>query len=102
MVPLFAVAGVFALVLIALVAVAARSSTSEVANTKKREPGRFSADDVALHNTRDDLWAILRLHGEAKVYDVTSYVGEHPGGDAILANVRRPCYTVWPELLIMP
>jgi cytochrome b involved in lipid metabolism len=87
MVPLFVVAGVvLALVLIALVAFAARSSTCEVANTKKRELGRFSAADVAPHNTRDDLWVILRLNGEAKVYDVTSYVDEHPGGDAILTN----------------
>eukprot|EP00238_Polyblepharides_amylifera_P003040 CAMPEP_0196587688 /NCGR_PEP_ID=MMETSP1081-20130531/58279_1 /TAXON_ID=36882 /ORGANISM="Pyramimonas amylifera, Strain CCMP720" /LENGTH=99 /DNA_ID=CAMNT_0041909939 /DNA_START=227 /DNA_END=526 /DNA_ORIENTATION=+ len=36
--------------------------------------------EVAKHNTREDVWVILK----DKVYDVSSYVEEHPGGDAIL------------------
>jgi cytochrome b involved in lipid metabolism len=57
-----------------------------LANAKKREMGVFTVQEVARHNTRDDLWLILRLRGQSKVYDVTSYVDEHPGGDAILSN----------------
>ncbi|XP_004513043.1 cytochrome B5-like protein [Cicer arietinum] len=42
----------------------------------------YSKTDVSLHNKRTDCWIIIKN----KVYDVTSYVEEHPGGDAILAH----------------
>ncbi|CAA0832039.1 Cytochrome B5-like protein [Striga hermonthica] len=38
--------------------------------------------EVSLHNRRTDCWIIIKN----KVYDVTPYVEEHPGGDAILAH----------------
>ncbi|XP_022547644.1 cytochrome B5-like protein [Brassica napus] len=43
-------------------------------------PKSYSKSEVAEHNKRDDCWIIIK----DKVYDVTSYVEEHPGGDAIL------------------
>ncbi|GMN50632.1 hypothetical protein TIFTF001_019780 [Ficus carica] len=42
----------------------------------------YSKAQVSLHNKRTDCWIIIK----DKVYDVTSYVEEHPGGDAILAH----------------
>ncbi|KAJ0030982.1 hypothetical protein Pint_13276 [Pistacia integerrima] len=42
----------------------------------------YSKTEVSLHNKRTDCWIIIKN----KVYDVTSYVEEHPGGDAILAH----------------
>ncbi|XWS72089.1 hypothetical protein CRYUN_Cryun02cG0010700 [Craigia yunnanensis] len=42
----------------------------------------YSKTEVSLHNKRTDCWIIIK----DKVYDVTSYVEEHPGGDAILAH----------------
>ncbi|GAM17872.1 hypothetical protein SAMD00019534_010470, partial [Acytostelium subglobosum LB1] len=36
----------------------------------------FSLEEIALHNTVDDLWMII----QNKVYDITKYVGAHPGG----------------------
>ncbi|XVE54187.1 hypothetical protein DITRI_Ditri03aG0060500 [Diplodiscus trichospermus] len=42
----------------------------------------YCKTEVALHNKRTDCWIIIK----DKVYDVTSYVEEHPGGDAILAH----------------
>ncbi|KAI7756594.1 hypothetical protein M8C21_022182 [Ambrosia artemisiifolia] len=42
----------------------------------------YSKADVSLHNKRTDCWIIIK----EKVYDVTPYVEEHPGGDAILAH----------------
>mmetsp|Transcript_11289 Transcript_11289/g.13953 ORF Transcript_11289/g.13953 Transcript_11289/m.13953 type:complete len:141 (-) Transcript_11289:1642-2064(-) len=39
--------------------------------------------DVAKHNNPDDAWIII--HG--KVYDVTEWELDHPGGDKILMNV---------------
>ncbi|KAK3277526.1 hypothetical protein CYMTET_14472 [Cymbomonas tetramitiformis] len=46
----------------------------------KKSVKSYTAKEVAQHATRDDCWIIL----DNKVYDVTSYVDEHPGGDAIL------------------
>lgn len=69
-----------------LLAVFTKKKPVELANAKKRELGLFSVEEVAMHNTRDDLWLILRLRGQPRVYDVTSYVDEHPGGDAIMTN----------------
>ncbi|CAM8999110.1 unnamed protein product [Rhodiola kirilowii] len=42
----------------------------------------FTAAEVAVHNKRIDCWIIIK----DRIYDVTSYVEEHPGGDAILAH----------------
>ncbi|XP_027358452.1 cytochrome B5-like protein isoform X2 [Abrus precatorius] len=42
----------------------------------------YSKTEVSLHNKKTDCWIIIKN----KVYDVTSYVDEHPGGDAILAH----------------
>ncbi|KAL5178585.1 Cytochrome B5-like protein [Glycine soja] len=42
----------------------------------------YSKTEVSLHNKRTDCWIIIKN----KVYDVTSYVEEHPGGDSILAH----------------
>ena len=36
--------------------------------------------EVAQHATKDDCWLII----DGKVYDVTSYIDQHPGEDAIL------------------
>ncbi|XP_058213721.1 cytochrome B5-like protein [Rhododendron vialii] len=42
----------------------------------------YAKAEVSFHNKRTDCWIIIK----DKVYDVTSYVEEHPGGDAILAH----------------
>lgn len=43
---------------------------------------------MAKHNQPEDLWVIIRPKGaqESRVYDLSSYVDEHPGGDGILNN----------------
>ncbi|KAJ0442001.1 putative cytochrome b5-like heme/steroid binding domain, cytochrome b5, heme-binding protein [Helianthus annuus] len=50
------------------------------ANTKVSKA--YNKAEVSLHNKRTDCWIIIK----DKVYDVTPYVEEHPGGDAILAH----------------
>jgi cytochrome b involved in lipid metabolism len=82
----FILAGLAFIILALLLAVFTKKKPVELANAKKRELGLFSVEEVAMHNTRDDLWLILRLRGQPRVYDVTSYVDEHPGGDAIMTN----------------
>ncbi len=45
--------------------------------------------EIGRHQTSDDCWIILesREHGgKARVYDVTAYMEDHPGGQAILNN----------------
>mmetsp|Transcript_8631 Transcript_8631/g.18948 ORF Transcript_8631/g.18948 Transcript_8631/m.18948 type:complete len:559 (-) Transcript_8631:291-1967(-) len=45
------------------------------AAAKKPLP-KFTTEEVAKHNARDDLWIIV----DERVYDVTNYVDKHPGG----------------------
>lgn len=46
--------------------------------------GSASTIDVSSHNTKDDCWT--KING--KVYNVTAFFGEHPGGDQ---NLLRAC-----------
>ncbi len=45
----------------------------------------LSIDQIAQHCTRDNLWLVI----DDVVYDLTSYVAQHPGGDAILRNAGK-------------
>eukprot|EP01038_Epipyxis_sp_PR26KG_P010647 gene10647-14299_t len=49
---------------------------------KRYGTGPFTLSQVKQHNTKDDCWVII----DGKVYDVTPFVEEHPGGDAIYQN----------------
>ncbi|KAK2989621.1 hypothetical protein RJ640_027395 [Escallonia rubra] len=51
-------------------------------STTNKGPKVYTKAEVSLHNKRTDCWIIIK----EKVYDVTSYIEEHPGGDAILAH----------------
>lgn len=44
---------------------------------------RFSLEEVAKHTKRDDCWIIVR----GKVYDVTSYLHLHQGGEEAILRV---------------
>eukprot|EP00577_Skeletonema_sp_RCC1716_P022815 CAMPEP_0113388652 /NCGR_PEP_ID=MMETSP0013_2-20120614/9194_1 /TAXON_ID=2843 ORGANISM="Skeletonema costatum, Strain 1716" /NCGR_SAMPLE_ID=MMETSP0013_2 /ASSEMBLY_ACC=CAM_ASM_000158 /LENGTH=136 /DNA_ID=CAMNT_0000271649 /DNA_START=51 /DNA_END=462 /DNA_ORIENTATION=- /assembly_acc=CAM_ASM_000158 len=53
------------------------------------EKKEFTAADVAKHNTAEDCWLIIGNEntGGAKVYDVTSYLDDHPGGAEVMLDV---------------
>ncbi|KAJ1900461.1 hypothetical protein LPJ66_001448 [Kickxella alabastrina] len=40
----------------------------------------FTSEHVAEHNTRKDIW--VSIHG--KVYDVSKFLDEHPGGEEVI------------------
>ena len=53
---------------------------------------QYTRKEIAKHNSRDDLWIIVK----GKVYDVTTYLPVHQGGDAILngqEKMLRRAYT---------
>ncbi|CAA3022107.1 cytochrome B5-like protein [Olea europaea var. sylvestris] len=52
------------------------------ANVTTKAAKAYTKAEVSSHNKRTDCWIIIK----DKVYDVSSYVEEHPGGDAILAH----------------
>jgi cytochrome b involved in lipid metabolism len=56
---------------------------------KSREFKIYTREEVAKHCSRDDAWVIIKHKetGEVRVYDLTEYVEEHPGGDSILNHV---------------
>eukprot|EP00879_Flechtneria_rotunda_P018090 GHRR01018965.1.p2 GENE.GHRR01018965.1~~GHRR01018965.1.p2 ORF type:complete len:129 (+),score=32.42 GHRR01018965.1:273-659(+) len=50
--------------------------------------GTWTREEVSKHKSADDLWLIIKdkNSGQLKVYDVTDYIEEHPGGMAIMYN----------------
>ncbi|XP_010933787.1 cytochrome b5 [Elaeis guineensis] len=44
------------------------------------DPKTYNFDEVAKHNVAEDCWLII----SGKVYNVTPFMDEHPGGDDVL------------------
>jgi len=46
----------------------------------------YTRAEVAKHNRPEDLWVIIKNKeaNEYRIYDLTTYVEEHPGGEGIL------------------
>lgn len=61
---------------------APKKSVSDRIPAHTREKRGYTRAEIAKHNKIDDVWIIV----DNKVYDVTDYVPEHVGGEAILNN----------------
>ena len=68
----------------ALVSLPPAPSTTE-------EPASYTLNDVAQHTTPFDCWMAI----EGKVYNVTNYIGKHPGGKAILRGCGKDATTLF-------
>ncbi|MCD7445933.1 Cytochrome b5 isoform A [Datura stramonium] len=42
----------------------------------------ITMEEASQHNTKDDCWVVI----DGKVYDVSSYLDEHPGGDDVVLD----------------
>ncbi|KAI9916346.1 hypothetical protein PsorP6_018143 [Peronosclerospora sorghi] len=62
----------------------AETTAPETPATEKKE---FTLDDVKPHNTAEDCWMVIREGGIRKVYDVTAFLDDHPGGPEIMVDV---------------
>lgn len=49
----------------------------------QKELRQLSREEVAKHNTEDSCWIIV----DTLVYDLTKFVGLHPGGEGVILNV---------------
>ncbi|KAM0695334.1 hypothetical protein Q7P36_005693 [Cladosporium allicinum] len=47
------------------------------------QPQKLHRDEVAKHNTEEDLWTII----DHKVYDLSDFIDAHPGGSVVLAQI---------------
>ncbi len=84
-----------AFLLIALVVMAGCIGGESQAVVEEAEPNltpptegkvaTFSREEVAKHNSPESCWLII----DGKVYDVTAFVPEHPGGEEILEYCGR-------------
>ena len=43
--------------------------------------------EVAQHRKKDDCWTVYK----GKVYNITSYIERHPGGNKIMAGAGKDC-----------
>lgn len=51
------------------------------------DPNTISTSELSKHNSKDDCWIVYKN----KVYDITSYISRHPGGEnKIVRNCGDP------------
>ncbi|MFW0837440.1 MAG: cytochrome b5 domain-containing protein [Candidatus Komeilibacteria bacterium] len=65
------------------------NSNTIKSNTNNTTPAtiapEFSLTDVAQHNTAKDCWLAI----QGSVYEITSFISRHPGGQAILQGCGK-------------
>lgn len=44
-------------------------------------------EEVELHNSEQDCWVVLGAVGDKRVYDLTAFLEDHPGGPELLLDL---------------
>jgi fatty acid desaturase/predicted heme/steroid binding protein len=58
----------------------ARQSSSSSSNAGSKPRGPCTWEELSVHNNKEDCWVAV----DGKVYDVTSWIPKHPGGEDVL------------------
>ncbi|KAF1329577.1 Cytochrome b5, partial [Globisporangium splendens] len=64
-----------------------QTTAAAAATATEPQLKEFTLDEVAAHNTAEDCWMIIGEEGERKVYDVTAFLDDHPGGPEIMVDL---------------
>ncbi len=70
---------VVVIILIILVGIVAYFLSSDKSENEQENITQFTSTEVSQHSSADDCWTII----DGKVYDITTYVPRHPGGNEI-------------------
>jgi len=55
---------------------------------------QYTLEDVKKHNNKKDLW--IAIH--KKVYNVTTFLNEHPGGDILLDGAGKDATSLFDDI----
>lgn len=66
---------------------------ADTSQTAQEAQKTFTAEEVAKHNQKSDCWTII----SGSVYDLTSFIPDHPGGDEILRACGKDATTLFNE-----
>lgn len=61
------------------------SNSNGAVDSASNSSDTFTMDEVAQHTSSDDCWMVIN----GNVYDVSSYVRNHPGGNDILKGCGK-------------
>lgn len=79
--------------LVAGVYVSYNQSNSTEPASQATDQTTFTAEEVKKHDSKADCWTII----SDSVYDITSYIPRHPGGDEILRACGEDATTLFTQ-----
>ena len=72
-----------------------KASKRETLQTqRKQNPKTYSFEEIKHHNTKKDAWIVI---GKS-VYDITSWIPLHPGGDIIMKYLGKDATQIFNQL----
>ncbi len=64
---------------------------SQISSSPTPATKTYTLEEIATHNLETDCWLAI----EGKVYDVTEFIPNHPGGKAVLAGCGKDATTLF-------